>query len=71
MTTMLIWSRFSNFFRPLALVILLFAALFFIYFALSPSIELLPGGMDLLVGLLFALFILILLISLSSQHRRR
>ncbi|MCF8003476.1 MAG: hypothetical protein K9L32_04590 [Chromatiaceae bacterium] len=68
---MSIWSRLSNFFRPLALVILLFAALFFIYFALSPTIELLPGGMDLLVGLLFGLLILILIITISGKHRRR
>lgn len=68
---MSISSRLSDFFRSLALVALLFAALFFVYFGLSPAVDLLPGGMDLLVGILFALFILVLIISLRGKHRRR
>ncbi len=68
---MSIASRLSDFFRPLALIILLFAALFFVYFGLSPAIDLLPGGMDLLVGILLGLFILILIITIRGKHRRR
>ncbi|WP_462320482.1 hypothetical protein [Halochromatium sp.] len=64
-------SRLFAFFRPLALVVLLFAALFFVYFGLSPAIDLLPGGMDLLVGILLGLFILISIISTKGSHRRR
>lgn len=64
-------SRLADFFRPLALVVLFFAGLFFLYFGLSPAIDLLPGGIDLLVGILIGLFILVLLISLRGQHRQR
>ena len=68
---MSISSRLSDFFRPLALVVLAFAALFFVFFGLSPEIELIPGGMDLLVGILLGLFGFVLIIAIRGQHRRR
>jgi|GEM_PF-3330889 len=68
---MSILSRLSDFYRSLALIVLLFAALFFIYFALSPAVELLPGGLDLILGILLGLFMLVLILTLRGKHRRR
>jgi hypothetical protein len=64
-------SRLTDFLRPLALVVLIFAGLFFLYFGLSPAINLLPGGIDFLVGILIGLFVLVLLTSGRGKHRQR
>jgi hypothetical protein len=63
--------RLTDLFRSLALVGLLFATLFFVYFGLSPAVELLPAGMDMLVGILFGLFVLVSVITMRGKHRRR
>jgi hypothetical protein len=56
-------SSLSRIGRSLALMLLALAALFFIVFALSPTIELLPDGMDWLVGLLLVVFVLVWLVT--------
>ena len=45
--------------RTFALLVLFVAAVFFLIFALTPSIELLPDGMDWLVGILLATFLIV------------
>lgn len=68
---MSISRRYTDFFRSVGLIVLLFAALFFVYFGLSPAVELLPGGMDMLVGILFGLFIVVSIITMRGEQRRR
>lgn len=53
-----ITSALTRIGRSIALLALLIAALFFLFFALSPSIELLPDGMDLIVGALLGVLVL-------------
>ncbi len=54
--------------RSLALLTLLVAALLFALFALSPAMDLLPGGLDGPVAILFALLLVVWAI---SAFRRR
>lgn len=61
-------SRLTRLGHSLALVVLLVAALLFLFFALSPSIELLPDGMDWLVGILLALFLAVWLFVPASKR---
>jgi hypothetical protein len=64
-------SSLSRIGRSLALMLLALAALFFIVFALSPTIELLPDGMDLLIGVLLSGFVLVWLITGRKSRSRR
>lgn len=53
----------------LARLALLLASLLFMFFALSPALELLPGGMDTLIAIVFAALFLIW--TISSVRRRK
>ncbi len=63
-------SSLTGLARSLALLVLLLATLFFTLFALSPAMDLLPGGMDGPVAILFAVLLLIWAIS-SFRGRKR
>lgn len=54
-----ITSALTRIGRSIALLALMIAALFFMLFALSPSVELLPDGMDLIVGGLLSILVMV------------
>jgi hypothetical protein len=61
-------SRLTRLARSFALLVLFVAAVFFLIFAITPSIELLPDGMDWLVGILLATFAIVWFVAPSIRR---
>jgi heme O synthase-like polyprenyltransferase len=64
-------SGLASIASALARLALLMASLFFMFFALSPALELLPGGMDAVVAVLLAALFLVWAITGLRRRKRR